>query len=120
MIDHITICVSNYDRSRDFYHRVLAKVGYVLHMEINGYAGFGPAQFKSVFWIKAGKPSPEVHVAFRTKTRLDVREFYSEALLAGARDNGAPGVREQYHPSYYAAFAFDPDGYNIEAVCLDE
>ena len=120
MIDHITICVSNYDRSRDFYHRVLARLGYVLHMEINGYAGFGPAQFKSVFWIKEGKPSPEVHVGFRAKTRLGVREFYAEALLAGARDNGPPGVCEDYNPSYYAAFAFDPDGYNIEAVCLDE
>ena len=46
-----------------------------------------------------------------------VDAFHQAALAAGARDNGAPSLRPQYHANYYGAFVLDPDGYNIEAVC---
>ena len=57
------------------------------------------------------------HVAFRAKTRAEVDAFHEAALAAGGRDNGGPGLRPHYGPDYYAAFVFDPDGINLEAVC---
>jgi catechol 2,3-dioxygenase-like lactoylglutathione lyase family enzyme len=62
-------------------------------------------------------PSPSVHIAFASGSRAIVDAFYRAALAAGARDNGLPGLRPNYHPNYYGAFVLDPDGYNIEAVC---
>ena len=58
-----------------------------------------------------------MHIAFRAENRQQVRDFYDAALAAGGKDNGAPGLREEYHPTYYGAFIIDPDGHNIEAVC---
>jgi catechol 2,3-dioxygenase-like lactoylglutathione lyase family enzyme len=60
---------------------------------------------------------PRVHFAFRADSRAQVDEFYRLALVAGGTDNGAPGLREEYGPDYYAAFVLDPDGHNIELVC---
>ena len=61
--------------------------------------------------------TPRVHFAFNAASRLDVDAFFAASLADGGIDNGAPGLRPQYHPNYYAAFVLDPDGYNIEAVC---
>jgi len=58
-----------------------------------------------------------LHLAFHAVDRERVDAFHSAALGAGGTDSGAPGVREYYHPSYYAAFVFDPDRNNVEAVC---
>ncbi len=70
------------------------------------------------FWIGDGRrASGATHVAFVARGRADVYAIYDAALKAGGRDNGAPGLRPQYHPNYYGAFVFDPDGNNIEAVC---
>jgi catechol 2,3-dioxygenase-like lactoylglutathione lyase family enzyme len=70
------------------------------------------------FWLSQGRPgNVPVHVAFRVDNRALVDAFYQAALTAGGRDNGAPGLRSQYHPNYYGAFVLDPDGNNIEAVC---
>ena len=124
MIDHTGVSVSDFARSKAFYTAALAPLGYRLLMDITaemtgGYegAGFGePA--KPDFWIGKGKPNqPPVHVAFRAANRAAVKEFYEAALAAGGRDNGAPGLRLDYHPNYYGAFVLDPDGHNIEAVC---
>ena len=69
-------------------------------------------------WIGVhGIPPGPIHLAFAAENRDQVREFHRAALAAGGRDNGAPGVRAKYHPDYYGAFVFDPDGHNIEAVC---
>ena len=57
------------------------------------------------------------HLAFQAKDRATVDAFYRAALAHGARDNGAPGERA-YHPGYYAAFVLDPDGNNVEALCM--
>ncbi|MFL6663958.1 MAG: VOC family protein, partial [Rhizobacter sp.] len=74
----------------------------------------------SDLWISQGVAiSPPIHIAFRVSSRAAVDAFYKAALAAGGKDNGAPGLRPQYHPNYYGAFVLDPDGHNIEAVCHD-
>lgn len=121
MLDHITLPVSNYEAAKAFYQRALAPLGYSLLMEVQGYAGFGMQGEHgplATFWIHAGeKPISATHVAFTAKDRKTVDTFYNTAIEAGGKDNGKPGIREIYHPSYYGAFVFDLDGYNIEAVC---
>lgn len=117
MIDHIGFTVGNYARSLEFYRRALAPLGYVVVTETHGWAGFGPPG-RPQFWIAAGTPlAPGPHIAFMSDSRERVRSFHAAALAAGGRDNGAPGLREIYHPDYYGAFVLDPDGHNVEAVC---
>ncbi len=118
MIDHIGIEITNIETSVAFYTRALAPLGYELVMRVADFAGFGIGG-KPDFWIGVGKPTNKIHVAIRAKGRGDVRAFYDAAIAAGGTDNGAPGVREIYHPNYYGAFVLDPDGHNIEAVCHD-
>lgn len=124
MIDHTGVTVSDFQRSKAFYTRALAPIGYSLLLEFpaavtgsSDVAGFGEAQ-KPDFWIASGASNtPPVHVAFRVSSRALVDAFHRAALAAGGCDNGAPGVRAHYHPNYYGAFVLDPDGHNIEAVC---
>ena len=125
MIDHIGFPVSDYARSKAFYDKALAPLGYTLIMEAtaeqteSGYpaAGFGK-DGKPDFWIGGeGRLDKPLHVAIVAKDRATVDAFYRAALAAGAKDNGAPGLRAHYHPNYYGAFILDPDGHNIEAVC---
>ena len=126
MIDHTSLAVTDFPKSKTFYLRALAPIGYQLIMDlpiaVTGHtdvAGLG-APPKPDFWIAGGKPSvPPNHVAFRVESRAVVDAFYEAAIAAGGRDNGAPGLRPHYHPNYYSAFVLDPDGYNIEAVCHD-
>jgi catechol 2,3-dioxygenase-like lactoylglutathione lyase family enzyme len=117
MIDHIGINVTDLARSKAFYERALAPLGYVLVKTVEQFAaGFGIAG-KPDFWIGVGKVSDRVHVAIRSKSRAEVNAFYEAALAAGGKDNGPPGMRTHYHENYYGAFVIDPDGHNIEAVC---
>lgn len=116
MIDHIGLSVTDLARSLAFYERALAPLGYAVIMKQPQFAGLG-VRGKPDFWIGAGERAVSVHVAFRTKSRADVRAFYEAAIAAGGKDNGPPGVRAIYHPDYYGAFVLDPDGHNIEAVC---
>lgn len=117
MIDHITLSVVDYEKSKAFYLEALKPLGYELVMEWEKNAGFG-INGKPEFWICLGeKTQPKIHVAFRADAHEIVDRFYQAALAAGGIDNGAPGIREHYHPSYYGTFILDPDGHNIEAVC---
>jgi catechol 2,3-dioxygenase-like lactoylglutathione lyase family enzyme len=119
MIDHAGFGVSDYQRSKAFYEQALAPLGVTLLMEPMGEAaGFG-ADRKSFFWIEARGRAVRgrLHVAFAAEDRDTVDAFHAAALEAGGTDNGAPGVREIYHPHYYGAYVLDPDGNNIEAVC---
>ena len=124
MIDHTGIVVSDFDKSKNFYSKVLSAIGYSLLMEfpasVTGHtdvAGFGEPP-KPDFWVSKGSPNnPPIHVAFRVGTRAQVDAFFKAAITAGGRDNGPPGLRLHYHPNYYGAFVLDPDGHNIEAVC---
>ena len=124
MIDHSGLEVSDPGKSRRFYDRALAPLGYQMLMEIPKevtggvvVVGYGVPP-KPDFWLAEGKPNePRVHMAFRADTRQQVDEFYKAALAAGGKDNGPPGLRPHYHKDYYGAFVLDPDGHNIEAVC---
>jgi catechol 2,3-dioxygenase-like lactoylglutathione lyase family enzyme len=118
MIDHTSVNVSNFEKSKAFYVHALAPLGYELLREFDGsVAGFG-IDGKPDFWIGQGEVNtPRIHIAFRAESREIVQTFYNVALEKGGRDNGAPGLRIHYHPDYYGAFVLDPDGHNIEAVC---
>jgi len=117
MIDHTGVSVANVAKSKAFYKAALAPLGYEALMEWESIAGFGVAP-KPDFWIGEGAANvPPVHIAFSAATRAQVDAFYKAAMAAGGRDNGAPGLRPNYHPNYYGAFVLDPDGHNIEAVC---
>lgn len=116
MIDHFTLKVSNYPRSKAFYLAALKPLGYELVMEFGNSGGFG-AGGKPDFWmVEDASPNP-THFAFHVEERAPVDAFHAAALAAGGTDNGGPGVRQHYHPSYYAAFVLDPDGHNAEVVC---
>ena len=124
MIDHCGFPVSDFEKSKTFYLKALAPLGYALIVEVtaeqteSGFpaAGFGIGH-KPDFWIGGeGKVGNPVHVAIVAKDRAAVDAFHKAALAAGGKDNGAPGIRAQYHPNYYGAFVRDPDGHNIEAV----
>ena len=117
MIDHVTLHVADYGKSKRFFESALAPLGYSVIMEFGGaVAGLG-AGGKPDFWIAQGTAGQPIHVAFASADLSTVDAFYCAALAAGGHDNGAPGVRPQYHPNYYGAFVIDPDGNNIEAVC---
>jgi catechol 2,3-dioxygenase-like lactoylglutathione lyase family enzyme len=117
MLDHVGLVVTDLSKSTSFYERALTPLGYAKLMEFPGTAGFG-MDGKPDFWISQGKALQQpLHVAFGASERGIVDAFHKAATAAGGRDNGAPGLRTQYHPSYYGAFVHDPDGNNIEAVC---
>ncbi len=124
MLDHIGFGVSDFARSKEFYERALAPLGYRIIMEVtpqeNGgeaYAGFGDER-KPYFWIGTGNAlAGRLHVAFIAKDRAAVDAFHRAAIAAGGKNNGSPGLRPRYHPDYYGAFVLDPDGHNVEAVC---
>lgn len=119
IIDHVSLKVTDFDRARAFYVAALGTLGIGLVSEftvgLERHAGFGKE--RPSFWIGSGKQvRGEAHVAFIARSRSEVQAFHSVALTMGGRDNGAPGLRAHYHPNYFGAFVFDPDGHNIEAV----
>jgi catechol 2,3-dioxygenase-like lactoylglutathione lyase family enzyme len=120
MIDHISLRVSDFIRSRGFYERALAPLGYKLAFtnDKEQYAGFAGPDRERIWIGRNDGPRGYAHVAILSPDRATVRLFFEEALKAGGRDNGAPGPRPMYSPDYYGAFVLDPDGHNIEAVCF--
>jgi predicted lactoylglutathione lyase len=117
MIDHMGMHVRDVARSTEFYLKALAPLGYGIVMQVSteetgGSPAVGSgAGHKPSFWIEQGEPaSGQMHVAFVAQTRAAVHAFYAAALKAGGTDNGAPGLRPEYHANYYGAFVFDPDG----------
>jgi catechol 2,3-dioxygenase-like lactoylglutathione lyase family enzyme len=114
LIDHVHLRVADLERSRVFYRAVLTAIG------LGGAIREADDYFSAdELWVDAADspqgPFSRVHLAFQAADREAVHAFHKAALAAGGRDNGAPGERH-YHPGYYAAFAFDPDGNNVEAV----
>ena len=117
MLDHVQLKVKSYEKSRQFYARALEPLGYATQDDpANKSAGFGTKGATSL-WIGEGAPAARIHIAFRARDRNAVKKFHAAALAAGGSDNGPPGVRSDYSPTYYAAFVLDPDGNNIELVC---
>lgn len=120
IFDHVGYAVGDLDKSASFYDAALAPFGIkrLYEYEYPGGKVLGYGVDRPEFWVNSGDALRDhVHLAFAAKTRAEVDAFYAAALAAGGRDNGAPGIRAEYHPDYYAAFVFDPDGHNIEAVC---
>jgi catechol 2,3-dioxygenase-like lactoylglutathione lyase family enzyme len=118
MLDHVSLRVQDLPRAVAFYRVALAPIGYRVAMEFPSAAGLGEPG-KTDLWITlTERPLHPAHIAFRTD-RARVDAFHAAALAAGGTDNGAPGVRADYHPNYYAAYVIDPEGNNIEVVCHD-
>src|SRR3954454_24746240 len=118
VIDHLGVGVRDFDASLDFYTRALAPLGFELVATIESdtrAAGFG-VEGRDDFWIHEGRPAGRAHIAFEGESREAVDGFHAASLQAGARANGAPGIRSEYSDSYYAAYVLDPNGNNIEAV----
>ena len=117
--DHVGLNVRDYDASRAFYEQALAPLGYRVVTEFAQWktCGFGTME-KPEFWISQREPyGTGTHVSFAAPDRETVDAFHAAGLAGGGTDNGAPGIREEYHPTYYGAFVLDPDGNNVEAVC---
>lgn len=121
MIDHIGVAVRDYEASKAFYLAALEPLGVRVVMELPpdvGAKGVGLGKgMKPSLWIHPGEPCAGMHLAITAETRAEVDAFHRAALAAGGRDNGAPGLRPHYHPTYYGAFVIDPNGVNLEAVC---
>jgi catechol 2,3-dioxygenase-like lactoylglutathione lyase family enzyme len=118
MFDHIGLKVRHLDQSLRFYAATLGPLGHVVGSQDDSSAGLGPKDAPAL-WLYAAKATQGgAHLAFQAKSRASVDQFHAAGLEAGGRDNGAPGVRADYGPSYYAAYLVDPDGNNVEAVCL--
>ncbi|HEV7336917.1 MAG TPA: VOC family protein [Bosea sp. (in: a-proteobacteria)] len=121
MFDHISIGVHDLARSRRFYDATLGALGYDCLSADDSSLGYGKGAVG--LWIGTAvapvppDPGSNLHFCFTAPTRASVDAFHAAALAAGGSDNGAPGLREAYGPSYYAAFVVDPDGYRLEAYC---
>jgi len=120
IIDHVGISATDFEKSRAFYTAALGALGIkeLWSYEENGAGHIGYGKDRPSFWLGGGKQHRgEAHIAFVAASRAEVEAFYIAALSNGGRDNGKPGLRAQYHPTYYGAYVLDPDGHNIEAVC---
>jgi catechol 2,3-dioxygenase-like lactoylglutathione lyase family enzyme len=119
MYDHIGLKVKDVAASIRFYKAALGGLGHELCSQDESGAGFGPKGEPALWLYRAsGAALTGAHVALRAENRAAVDKFHKEGLKAGGRDHGAPGLRADYSPTYYAAFLLDPDGNNVEAVCL--
>jgi catechol 2,3-dioxygenase-like lactoylglutathione lyase family enzyme len=115
---HIGLAVRDLAKTRAFYTAALAPLGHCVGYEQEGDIAFGfPGKPRLWFYGKGDGPTG-VHIALEADTRAKVDAFHAAALAAGGRDNGAPGLRPHYTPTYYGAFVIDPDGHNLEAVCF--
>ena len=117
MFDHVGFGATDLAQSKAFFLQALAPLKVALVME--GPYGVGLGQnHKPSLWLHATQQRPTpLHIAFVASNRAEVDAFHAAALAAGGKDNGAPGLRPQYHPDYYGAFVIGPDGHNVEAVC---
>lgn len=120
MLHHISLGVRELAASALFYDGILGALGFRRVFEDDEAIGYGLEDDKDILCLKqrahAAAPGPGFHLAFAAPTRAAVDAFHAAGLRAGGADNGAPGLRPDYGPHYYAAFLVDPDGYRVEAV----
>ena len=133
MLDHTGIVVTDLAAARAFYDAIAKPLGLVTvdNQPAEGgkgsfLLGRGPSEYPYLwigslipsYWVDGSKPGiNQMHIAFTAKDQAAVDAFYAAALASGGKDNGPPGIRAQYHPTYYGAFVLDADGNNVEAVC---
>ena len=125
MLDHVSLGVTDIDRSRRFYDAALCPLGLVRIVDFGKGRGsdYGAApgslgvEFTITREAQAGTPIAGAHICFRAPNRAAVDAFHMAALAHGGQDDGVPGLRPHYHADYYCAFVMDPDGHRIEAVC---
>ena len=117
LLDHIGIPVASFDDCVMFYSAVLGVMGYKIVKQSEGRVGFGFDKKPEFSIFASSAATGSNHFAFAAKDRASVDRFYAAAIGTGATDNGAPGLRAEYHPNYYGTFVLDPDGNNVEAVC---
>jgi len=117
MFDHVVFGASDYAASKAFFLKALEPIGIAVVLE--GPLGLElSADGKTSLCIRRAEEKPaHLHLAFTAANRGQVDAFHRAALAAGGTDHGAPGLRPNYHPDYYAAFVIGPDGHNIEVVC---
>jgi catechol 2,3-dioxygenase-like lactoylglutathione lyase family enzyme len=119
VFDHLGLKVKDIKAAVRFYQAALAPLGFVVCSQDDTSAGIGPKDAPALWLYQDAKVARiGTHVAFRAPERKAVDRFYAAGREAGGVDNGAPGVRADYAPTYYAAFLIDPDGNNVEAVCM--
>jgi catechol 2,3-dioxygenase-like lactoylglutathione lyase family enzyme len=117
MFDHVGFGVTDLEASKAFFLRALAPLEVAVVMEGPYGVGLG-RRGKPSLWLSPARERPvPLHLAFTAERREQVDAFHRAALEAGGSDNGGPGLRPHYHPSYYAAFVIGPDGHNVEVVC---
>jgi catechol 2,3-dioxygenase-like lactoylglutathione lyase family enzyme len=116
MIEHVSLRCRDPRASRKFYERALAPLGYQVDRVYGDAFGFVQSG-RHDFWVTQGKVGTPIHLAFHADNQAAVDQFYRAAITMGGKDNGPPGLREDYG---YAAFVLDPDGHNVEAVIWDE
>ena len=119
MFDHVKFGVSDFAASKAFFLKALEPLGAtaVTDWPPDGVEISHPKGKVSLCLYQTNEKPAHLHIAFVAETRQQVDAFYRAALAAGAKDNGPPGLRPNYHANYYAAFVIGPDGHNIEAVC---
>jgi catechol 2,3-dioxygenase-like lactoylglutathione lyase family enzyme len=120
MFDHVKFGASDFAASKAFFVKALEPLGVAVVSE--GPPAYGielcaKGQVSSLCIFQTNEKPAHLHLAFMAESREQVDAFYRAALEAGGKDNGAPGLRPNYHANYYAAFVIGPDGHNIEAVC---
>lgn len=124
MLHHLSLAVTDLERAARFYDAALEALGYGRAWSYDTAIGYGPPDGGDKFSIKLGEPGmadppAPFHLAFAAPDRDAVATFHRAGLANGGSDNGGPGLRPEYGPGYYAAYVYDPDGYNIEAVIND-
>ena len=125
MLDHVSLGVTEIDRSRRFYDAALRPLGLVRIVDFGEGRGsdYGASpgspgvEFTITREAEVRTPIPGAHICFRAPDRAAVDAFHAAALACGGRDDGAPGLQPNYHADYYGAFVLDPDGHRVEAVC---
>ena len=122
VLSHVSLGTNDFARAKAFYDAVLGTLQIGCVMEFPGAAGYGRAYPE--FWIGAPHDGGRagvangVHIAFLANSEQEVQAFHARALELGGQDDGAPGLRHEYEPGYYAAFVRDPDGHKIEAMLM--
>ena len=125
MFSHVTVGSNDIARSKAFYDGVGKAIGLVKHMEVPDGVGYGRQGGRPQLWIvrpldkQPATVGNGITLGLEADTRPAVDAAYAAAMAAGGKDEGKPGLRPHYHPNYYGAFVFDPDGNNVEAVCHD-